>query len=272
MRQFKLKNANGSEFNLMRKDAFFWEPEGLGWGKEAETQRLEDAFLVTKALVTTPAPSGSIVFAGYSQYQEFLSFIQVGGLVLCYMPISNWRYLDCYAVLGKTEIKPDTGKLICDIAFQGVSEWYETVRSYQASGDLLSTSKKYSFEYPYTYADSTSGSVNISNSNLPSYFKITIMGYTLNPTYRLYVSGNVVASGRIVAEIQNGYKLVINSNPAKMEISQYTSAGVFVADLYGSSDFSTERLFKIPAGESTMVFTDESISTPNAYIEVMKFV
>jgi hypothetical protein len=34
VRKFKLINANGAEWDLMRKDGFLYQPEGLGVAKE----------------------------------------------------------------------------------------------------------------------------------------------------------------------------------------------------------------------------------------------
>lgn len=271
-RQFRLKNKNGATFNLNRPDALFWEPDGLGWGIEAETIRLGETWLVTDSAVLQSEVSGSMVFRGYEQYNEFLQFIQVGGLVLAYMPLSTWRYLDVTVQLGKTEIKPETQRLICDISFLGSSQWYESVQSYQASGELREDSKKYSYKYPFTYANGISGVVVINNGVLPSYFTATIFGYTLNPVYRLYEGNEITASGRINAEIAQGHKLVINTNPAKMEIAEYLTDGTFVRNLYGFSDWSTERLFMLPSGQSQIAFSDETTSIPNAYIEVQKLV
>lgn len=271
-RQFRLKNKNGSMFNLNRPDALFWEPDGLGWGIEAETIRLGETWLVTDSAVAQSEVSGFIVFRGYEQYDEFLQFIQVGGLVLCYMPLSTWRYLDVTIMLNKPEIKPDTQRLICEVSFLGSSQWYESVQSYQASGELREDSKKYPYSYDYSYANGISGLVTLNNGRLPSYFRATILGYTLNPTYRLYVGNNIVASGKIDAEIADGHKLVVNTNPAKMEIAEYLVDGTYVRDLYGFSDWTTERLFMIPAGQSQMAFSDETTSIPNAYVEVQRLV
>lgn len=271
-RQFRLKNKNGATFNLNRPDALFWEPDGLGWGIEAETIRLGETWLVTDSMVLQSEITGSMVFRGYEQYEEFLQFIQIGGLVLCYMPLSTWRYMDVTVQLGKTEIKPETQRLICDISFLGSSQWYESVQSYQASGELREDSKKYPYKYNYTYADGVNGIVTINNGRLPSYFIATILGYTLNPTYRLYVGNTIIASGKINAEIAEGHKVVVNSDPSKMEIAEYLTDGTFVRNLYGFSDWSTERLFMIPAGQSQMAFSDETTSVPNAYVEVQKLV
>lgn len=271
-RQFRLRNKNGSTFNLNRSDALFWNPDGLGWGVEAETIRLGETWLLTDSMITQPEVSGSIVFRGYAQYDEFLQFVQVGGLVLCYMPLNSWRYLDVTIQLGKTEIKPDTQRLICDVSFLGSSQWYESIQSYQASGELREDSKKYPYEYEYTYANGINGIIAINNGRLPSYFIATILGYTLNPTYRLYVGNDIIATGKINAEIADGHKLVVNTNPSKMEIAEYLIDGTFVRNLYGFSDWTTERLFMLPAGQSQIAFSDETTSIPNAYVEVQKYV
>ena len=94
MRRFKLINASGREFDLMRKDAFLHDPQGLGFDVETEAQRVGHTFVELRSEEAQPMPGGEMVFAGYEQFDEFRTFVTVGGLVLAYMPLQRWRYLD----------------------------------------------------------------------------------------------------------------------------------------------------------------------------------
>ena len=80
MREFKLVNATGSEFDLMRKDSFFHDPDGFGVSYDPSVSRIGDSYFVTDSRDAQPKPSGEILFAGYSQYEEFLAFCRVGGV------------------------------------------------------------------------------------------------------------------------------------------------------------------------------------------------
>lgn len=138
--------------------------------------------------------------------------------------------------------------------------------------DIVSTldTDKEGYTYPYRYASSVPGTVDIVNGNLESYFKITIFGPVTNPVWSLYKSGVRLETGRMNLTVPSGNKLVVDSNPATMEIAEYTAAGQFIANRYGDSDFTTARLFMLPAGNCSVVFTQDGVGTVNAFVEVKK--
>lgn len=268
-RRFQLQNANGTVYDLNTVGHYFYEPEGLGWGEEVDLLRLGETYLVTETEIIRPTVSGFILFHSYAEYDNFLRFVQVGGLILGYMPISTWRYITCKIQIEKTELTHDTGKLQCPVTFEGTSQWYERVSVQPSSGSIPVEAKMYDYEYPYKYARGEVGTINISNGSLPSYFRLSVSGLAENPIWRLYVNGQVKESGAINATIPVGHSLVVNTRPSSMEIAEYDSDGVFVQDLYGSSDFSTERLFMLPPGESVLQVADDN-GSPASYLEVYR--
>ena len=78
--------------------------------------------------------------------------------------------------------------------------------------------------------------------------------------------------GKINADISSTHKLVVNTDPSEMEIGEYTKTNTFVKSLYGRSDFSTERIFALPAGQCTFAVLAEGTSRPNVFVEVKKHV
>ncbi len=132
VRQFKLLNGLGQTFDMMRTDAFLHAPDGLGWELSPTIATVGETYIVTDTQPERPAPSGEMVFAGYRQYEEFLEFVQVGGLVLGYKPLSAWHYLDVTISIQKSEIEYAPKRLICPIDFTGISPWYEQLTAYQA--------------------------------------------------------------------------------------------------------------------------------------------
>lgn len=276
VRQFKLKNKSGLEFDLMRSDAWLYQPTGLGWGMTAETTPVGNSYYVTESRIILPEPSGTMVFKSYQAYQEFLTFCQAGELVLCYMPISTWRYLRCFVEIDKSEISYENKRLMCPITFHGYSQWYENTILYKPQQSVDAQAKLYADEYEsqyayqYAYEDSTAGGVPINGGALSSYWQITFIGPTTNPEWRLYVNNTMVKSGKINSTIIAGHRLVINAIPNSFSILEYDEDGDVFRDRYGDSDWNTERFFEIPAGESTMVFTDSSQDLPQAYLEVYR--
>lgn len=269
MRQFKLTNADGQTFDLMRKDAFFHDPSGLGWGMNPEVMEVGDTYIVTDRKTKKPSPAGEMIFQGYDQYDEFLDFIQVGGLVLGYKTRNTWKYLDVDISMEKGEIDEKSRRLICSVSFAANSQWYEQIKEYQAQageGD----GKVYSYKYPYHYRSAIEGYISIKNGKLSSYPKITIFGPVETPKWALYQYGVRLATGAVNITIPDGNKLVVDMHPATMEIAEYTDNGAFVANRYQDSDFTTERIFELPAGDSQIVFTQDGIGAVKAFVEVRK--
>ena len=86
MREFRLFNADGQEFDLMRKDAFFHAPSGLGFALDYTSIAAGYDFITAgEEEMQQKTVSGSMVFAGYRQYQEFVRFC-----VRSVWPISRW--------------------------------------------------------------------------------------------------------------------------------------------------------------------------------------
>ena len=76
VRQFKLINALGAEYDMTRPDALLHAPDGLGWGTEATVNRLGMTYIGINEKEIHQSPSGEMVFRTYEEYGRFLSFCQ----------------------------------------------------------------------------------------------------------------------------------------------------------------------------------------------------
>lgn len=309
MRKFFLTNAAGETWNLMRFDAFFHAPDGLGFSQTISSARVGTDYLETDAYLDQHTISGEMVFANYAVYQQFIAFAMRSPLVMTYMPESTEYFIRCTVQsIGKTEIG-SANRLICPIAFLCSGTWFEREQAYYENepdavkvvltGDIVTfdadgtelleslqldeddtvtviysytqgASKHYSYTYNYTYTDSALGGVTIHNGSIESPLIVSILGAANNPTWALTQDGVVVATGAVTAEIPEGHRLVIDARPASMEIAEYTNDGVYVRDLYAMSDFSTARFLYAPAGES-IVTVNAGGTSVNTIVEVEKY-
>lgn len=127
VRQFKLINRTGAEYDMTRPERLFHNPDGLGWGTEREIRRIGMTYFADDEKEIHQRPTGEMVFRTYTEYAAFLSFCQVGGLVLAYKPRETWYYAKCLISINKSEIKVDTLHLVCPVNFTLTSYWYERV-------------------------------------------------------------------------------------------------------------------------------------------------
>lgn len=271
VRQFKLINALGREYDCTRPDALLHAPDGLGWGTEATVNRLGMTYIGINEKEIHQSPSGEMVFRTYEEYGRFLSFCQQGGLVLCYKPIDTWYYCEALISIQKSEIQWENNHLICPVQFTLLSYWYEKVVAQTAENVESENKKQYSYTYSYQYGSGVLNAFDIT-CDLPSYFRLTIFGEATNPSWRVVQNGSIVKSGKINATIGSSQKLVINTDPKNTEIALYTLSNTRINNLYGYSDFSTERIFALPQGESQVQVLTEDEQPPKVMIEVLKHV
>lgn len=270
MRKFKLKNANGKEFDLTSSDVFLMFPEGLGTDRENNYFRMGMSYRKLSTNYNQKLPSGEISFKNYDAYSAFAVFLRNEPYVLCYKPKDTWFYLDCdLSFFNKGEISHDTGRLDCPIQFAAIGTWRKEPRVLKSGDVSNSAGKVYAYTYPYTYADNSIGSIVYTNdSGLEQYGKVTIDGPASNPGWVLFKDTEAVLSGKVNIVLEENERLVVNADPLHYEIAVYTKSNMFLRDVTTKSDFSTIRFVVLPPGESILTFSSESDVFVTAYLEV----
>lgn len=269
VRKFKLINSEGAEWDLMRKDGFLYEPEGLGINQDNEYMRIGSTYELVQSLAAQKAVNFTMVFASYSVYREFARFIIYTPLKLAYMPLNEWAYIDGdITALSKTEINPNTRRLECAGVFTATSLWY-IPRAARKTAEDVENPKRYDYGYDYQYADAINGYiavVNDSNEDAPA--TISIMGPITDPAWYVSVNNNVVSSGSVTATIPEGDKLVINSKDGALEVAEYTTDNVMVRNLYQATDFSRETFVLFPPGNSVLFISGTSEDPIEAWVQI----
>lgn len=270
VRKFKLINANGAEWDLMRKDAFLYQPDGLGIGKENEYMRIGSTYELVQRLSAQKQISFVMVFKDYAVYRAFADFCVPTPLKLAYNPGSEWTYIDGEMTnLEKSEIGADTGRLECSATFTATSLWYIPRDARKTSPDVDSP-KRYNYGYDYTYADELNGYIRVTNNaSEDSPAVISIMGAISNPSWYVSVNNDVVASGSVAADIPAENKLVINSKDGHLEVAEYVAAtNEFVRNLYQATDFSRETFVMFPPGNSVLFISGTNQGDITAWVEI----
>lgn len=270
VRQFKLINARGAEWDLMRKDAFLYSPDGLGVSQSNEYMRIGNTYKLIQRLAAQKAVGFQMVFKSYALYRQFADFIIYHPLKLAYMPQNEWTYIDGdITAMSKTEIDKDTGRLISNCTFTATSLWYIPRRAQRTSDDVENP-KKYTYGYDYQYADAINGYINVvNNSNEDAQGVITIFGAITNPSWYVSVNNDVVESGSVTADIPEGHKLVVNSKDGQLEVAEYNADDdTFIRNLYQATDFSRETFVHFPAGNSVLFVSGTTESQIVAYVQI----
>lgn len=255
---------------MMRRDAFFHSPDGLGASRSKSYIGAGLEFIKTEDRLDQKTVTGEMVFAGYEVYQEFTVFCAHTPLVLGYAPLQKWFYADCeVSHIGKTEIDRSSNRLLCPVDFIASGPWYESL-TYSQTQTEPNIGKRYPYKYPYKYARGVIGSVKpVNTGTLDSPVYMYIYGPCTNPTWTLIVNGGFRANGRINTVVASGEVLRVFTAPSEMEAAIYDAANMtFIRDVYGDSDWATARMILVPPGECTISFSQAGAGFVRAVVGV----
>lgn len=270
VRKFKLINAKGVEWDLMRRDGFLYSPSGLGISKDNDYMRIGSTYELVQRLSDQKKISFTMVFASYAVYRQFADFVVYTPLKLAYNPGSEWAYIDGeITALGKTEFNYNTHRLECNCTFTASSLWY-IPRAARKTSDEVENPKKYTYTYDYQYVDELNGYIRIeNNASEDSPAIISIMGQITNPSWYVSVNNDVIASGSVTGTIPADHKLVINSKDGELEVAEYiTETNEYVRNWYQATDFSRETFVMFPPGNSILFISGTTEGSINAWVEV----
>lgn len=189
MREIKLVNNEGEEFDLTRPDACLQDISGIGMEIEFETVRIGQCDVVVDEQPQYNPVSGMIPFMDMEPYTEFLQFIAKRPITLAYKPKNAWYFTSVrVSVVEKEEITPVDEYAETDVDFYRLGPWYSTLRIDPYSD--TTAAKRYTYIYPYRYVDSTAPGILLQNpSGQESPCTIEIYGPARNPRWELVKNG-----------------------------------------------------------------------------------
>lgn len=269
MREFKIENAKGENFDMNRVDAFFVQPEHMGTQKEMEFVQIGNEFKEIRNVQSQVNPSGTMSFKKYDQFEEFIKILRYPPFKLWYKPRDQWFFKKVLlGMLGKGEISNDTNRLECEIVLNSLTQWKKESTFYKCK-ESSGAGKTYPYSYQYAYTEDEIGSVKINNlSGQSQYCKIVINGPAQNPAWTLIKNGVMVENGRLRISIEQEERIVVNGLPTEREIAVYSKENEFIKNIYETSDFYTQRFITIPEGECTISFSNETQNVLSAYVEM----
>jgi len=267
IRGFRLVNSKGEAYDLNNLDHFLHDPEGLGYQSAIEYQRIGHRYLQLNDELQQGSVSGMIRFrepGAYIKYAAFAKFCQKKPLQLYYTSDQEYQTEVIPTIVDKREIE-EIG-LDVGVTFTKLDYWNRRVAvSNDGTGE---DGKKYSYTYPFTYADQPRGIVSIdSDTELESPCVIYIYGPVEDPVWRHYLNGELKTQGAVNATIAQGNKLVIDTTSIPYRIVETDSEGNVVDDHYQNSDFSLGRFVYFGAGKNRITVGGHGATIPAVTVE-----
>lgn len=280
MRTFALVDNDGNTYDVTVKNkAFLYGVSGLGYAKESQFLRIKERFALARMEFEQNKITGTVRFwqpNAEAEYFEFAQFCQNSPLKLRYAPksgsltestyknafVSDKTLFLPYKYITKENYFRDGYVTVIDksdgvgnylevtIEFTCTTPWYKNISEYNYGG-VSDSGKEYPYTYPYLYTGSVNNEVTIkSDSRQQSPSRIVILGPATNPIWRHYLNDVLVSTGKVNGSILPNHRLVIDTTTIPYSIKEFDAQGREVADLYQSSDFTTERFVRLGYGEN----------------------
>ena len=247
MRKFFLQNSLGQKWDLNDVNSFLHTVKGLGQDYKTTYTQIGNRFLKTKSNLQQKKIIGKVRFKGYDGFSKFSNFIQHKPLTLIYSGENDYLLDVVISSLEKAEL--ETGGLQCKITMESLGTYYRMLSGTGMEGIAGTT-------------------VTIdSDTVLDSGIRIKISGPCTNPYYTHYINGVEKSRGGFLCEIESGKSMVIDTTKLPYEVKEYSADGEMLRDLYGMSDFETERFLSLGYGLNTIAFTQEGTGTLTVSVE-----
>lgn len=273
MRKFYIENEFNERFSLWGNRIYMVEPSGLGIKHDATYIRIGNAFLRNKQMqVAQSEVGGKIEFmdpGANERFREFYDFCAAASeLFLVYDPGDGKEYIRDIdiAEVGKTE--RTGGTLPISVKFSCKSLYY--LRNNNTFVFEPETEeKRYDYRYDYIYSDyGTYDAMINNNGHVAAPFDCIINGYCVNPAIYIIKNGKTMHEVVFPVAIEEGEYIRYSSRDGMLEATLVS--GEKETNLMNTLDIENDNFFKIPLGDSKLVFTSGSASTNIITITIYK--
>lgn len=306
VRQFRIVGiTTGKEYSLNDYNKYLITlPHGLGFEYKNNFIQLANQRLrvsqerVYKEIGGTIEVSGNtrdIWETNYNELRDFIASNKKDGFRLYYKNILNdERYVVCdIKILEKTE--KTSYCILVPIQLEPRSLWLKdnivnteselqpidnTVMAFLEDNDFAENDE-YRYNYGFYedetneyvvkfYVEETGIAILINNSDEETPLIITIYGECENPHFQLVdVNNKTIQEGKIFITLDDGEKLILNSNPEQLSITVYENIDgeIISYDITNKIDLSLKNFITLPVGQYKLVFNDSSSKVINANIQ-----
>lgn len=269
--KFYLMNEKEERWGLnSASEGFFVDPKGFGVSYDADFLKVGDKWVSDHRELKQPTPSGKIQFPlnPYKTFQNFLKFINSAKeLCLVYMP--SGVYTEYFADIDTVKIDKSgytIGKVFeVPVSFACKSLFY-TNEKFTYKIEKADTEMRWDFTWDTQFSDGDKIYFNSRNvGHVESPFVVSFTGYCTNPVITIYVDEEAVHELKMYLTLEASDTLEVSMHDDDLYIT------VNGEDRSDCLDFTAENFFKLPVGESQMIFESETGRMNNIVLSLMKF-
>lgn len=272
MRKFYIENESAARFSLWGNRVYMVDPSGLGIKYETSYIRIGDSFLRNKKNVAQGEIGGKIEFldpGANEKFNEFYNFCAASNeLYLVYDPGDGVEYIRDIdiAEVGKTE--RTGGTLPISVTFICKTLYYLRNNN-RFIFEAASGEKRYDYAYDFKYGDYGTYERMIANDgHVPAPFTCNIYGYCVNPSIRIVKDGETLHEVEFKTAVQVGEYIRYSTRDGKLEATLVSGSNE--SNLMHLLDIEKDNFFKIPVGNSKIVFNSSGVGSNTITATVYK--
>ena len=272
MRKFYIENEINERFSLWGNRVYMVEPSGLGIKHDASYIRIGNSYLRNKRNISQSTISGKIEFidpGANKRFREFYDFCAAASsLHLVYDPGDGTEYIRDIDIseVGKSE--RTGGTLPISVSFTCKSLYYLRNNN-RFVFESSESEKRYDYQYDFVYGDYGTYETYINNNgHVEAPFECTIYGYCVNPSIYIMKNGATLYEVTFPVAVLDGEYIRYNSRDGMIEATLVSRSGE--TNLMPLLDISKDNFFKIPVGDSKIMFSSESASTNTVTMTIFK--
>lgn len=263
MRKFYIENETNERFSLWGNRVYMVDPSGLGIKHEASYIRIGNSFLRSKMHVSQSKIGGKIEFmepGANKRFNEFYNFCAAASeLHLIYDPGDGTEYIRDIdiAEVGKTERTGGTLPITVDFICKSL---YYLRNNNRFVFEPTENEKRYDYQYDFVYGDyGTYEAELFNNGHVEAPLECTIYGHCVNPAIRIIKDGAILYEVEFPITIEEGEYIRYSSRDGRLEATLVS--GAKETNIMYLMDIEKDNFFKIPIGNSTLMFSSSSEST-----------
>ena len=263
MRKFYIENEKNERFSLWGNRVYMVEPAGLGVTHEAAYIRIGKSFLRNKMNVAQSKITGKIEFMDPGANKKFIEFYnfcaRASSLYLVYDPGYGVEYVRDIDIAEVDKTERSGGTLPISIGFNCKSLYYLKDNN-RFVFEKAESEKRYDYQYDYTYRDyGTYEAIINNNGHVEAPFDCTIYGYVANPSIRVIKDKETIYEVIFPVVVEAGEYIRYSSRDGHLEATLVSGSGEI--NIMPELDIEKDNFFKIPVGNSTLVFSSSAEST-----------
>ena len=259
-RKLYLVNEIGSTFFFdYAHNCVIEELDGLGFEFDIDYEEIDSNYIETKRKLPQRTIQITLdFFDGYQGFTRWRDYITKSKELRLFYSCDGVKY--CYVnITSSTKTQLEQGVLKTKVKIDCLSLWLVN-KSYGCDVTNPGGGKVYTYEYPYTYAISFNGRIQVENKssrNVP--LLIRMIGNLYFPRVVLRQNGEDIQTLRMLIDEREYPTVEVNADPTNQYIKRVI--GSDEADLYNAQDFSCENFLFLPPGECE-IFFDPGVREP----------